>query len=128
MVMMNTFKKNDFILVGILLIGFLFISGFLHFGKRGGAYAVVSVDGKEVISFSLKEDIVYEIKGYDGGSNTLIIRDGKAHLTDSSCPDHLCEYMGEIDQVGQSIICLPNRIVVEIRENGVEATYDTISS
>ncbi len=104
---------------------------FLQFGKRAGEVVVVSVDSVEVASFSLSEDITYEIEGYDGGHNTLVIKDGKAHLEDSSCPDHLCEHMGEIYKVGQSIICLPNRVVVEIRsqgETGATPEYDTIAS
>ncbi len=125
---MNLLKKNDLILIGVLLAGFLLILCFLYFGKRGGAYAVVSVDGEELVSFPLSEDIVYEINGYEDGSNTLIIKEGEAYLTDSSCPDHLCEHMGKIDKVGQSIICLPNRVVVEIRGSSGEVGYDTISS
>lgn len=125
---MKLFKKNDLILIGALLIGFLLMICFLYFWKKGGAYAVVSVDGQEVISFSLEEDIEYEIKGYEGGTNTLIIKDGKAYLTDSTCPDHLCEHMGVIDKVGQSIICLPNRVVVEISGSSGDAEYDSISS
>lgn len=121
-------KKNDLILVGALLVGLLVLVAVLMATKSSGAYAVVSVDGVEVAAFSLDQDITYEIEGYDGGHNTLVIKDGKAHLEDSSCPDHLCEHMGKIDKVGQSIICLPNRVVVEIRGAGDAADYDTISS
>ena len=121
-------KKNDLILVGALLVGLLELVAVLMATKSSGAYAVVSVDGVEVAAFSLDQDITYEIEGYDGGHNTLVIKDGKAHLEDSSCPDHLCEHMGKIDKVGQSIICLPNRVVVEIRGAGDAADYDTISS
>ena len=128
---MKLIKKNDIKLIGILLAGFLVIFCFLQFGKRAGEAVVVSVDSVEVANFSLSEDITYEIEGYEGGHNTLVIKDGKAHLEDSSCPDHLCEHMGEIDKVGQSIICLPNRVVVEIRnKSGSNSTqeYDTIAS
>ena len=121
-------KKNDLILVGALLVGLLVLVAVLMATKSGGSYAVVSVDGVEVAAFSLDQDTTYEIEGYDGGRNTLVIKDGKAHLEDSSCPDHLCEHMGKIDKVGQSIICLPNRVVVEIRGAGDAAEYDTISS
>lgn len=125
---MNLMKKNDMILIGALLVGLLVVLAVLMLTKSGGSYAVVSVDGAIVATFPLSEDTTYEIEGYDGGHNTLVIKDGKAHLEDSSCPDHLCEHMGKIDKVGQSIICLPNRVVVEIRGAGDAADYDTISS
>ena len=121
-------KNNDLILIGVLLAGFAVLMVMLMLTKSGGTYAVVSVDSVEVASFPLNQDITYEIDGYNGGRNTLIIKDGKAHLEDSSCPDHLCEHMGKIHKVGQSIICLPNRVVVEIRGAGKDPDYDTISS
>ena len=45
-------------------------------------------------------------------------------LKDTSCPDHLCEKMGRISSSGQSIICLPNRVVVEI--TGAAQEYDAV--
>ena len=125
---MKILQKNDIILIGILSAGLLVLLAVLMLTKSSGTYAVVSVDGVEVASFPLGQDINYEIEGYNSGRNTLVIKDGKAHLEDSSCPDHLCEHMGKIDKVGQSVICLPNRVVVEIRGGSVDPAYDTISS
>ena len=121
-------KKSDIILIGALLASLAVILCALYIGKRAGSTVVVSVDSVEVASFPLDQDMTYEIEGYDGGRNTLIIEDGQAFLVDSTCPDHLCEHMGKIDKVGQSIICLPNRVVVEIRGGGNATDYDTISS
>ena len=124
---MRLFKKNDLILIGILIIGFLAILGIILVTDKKGAQVVVSVDSLEVARFPIDEDIVYEINGYEGGKNTLIIKDGEAYVVDSSCPDHLCENMGKISKVGQSVICLPNRVVVEIADDK-EAEFDSISS
>ena len=89
---------------------------------------VVSVDGAEVASFPLDENRIYEIAGYDEGHNTLIIQDGEAYMSEASCPDHLCMGMGKISHAGQSIICLPNRVIVEIRDNSnKDKEYDTVS-
>ena len=124
---MSLFKKNDLILIGILVIGFLAILGIILVTNKKGAQVVVSVDSLEVARFPIDKDIVYEIDGYEGGKNTLIIKDGEAYVVDSSCPDHLCEHMGKISKVGQSVICLPNRVVVEIADDK-EAEFDSISS
>ena len=43
-----------------------------------------------------------------------MIRDGGARIEEASCPDRLCVGMGVIRRAGQSIICLPNQVVVEI--------------
>ena len=124
---MKRITKNDLVLIGAFLAGFIAICGMLFVSKKSGMQVVVSVDSVKTASFSLSEDIEYEIKVYDGGTNLLIIKDGEAYLIDSSCPDHLCEHMGKISKVGQSIICLPNRVVVEVIGDEKEE-FDTISS
>lgn len=107
-------KKNDIVLIVTLLIVAVIIALFLHVFKSGGAYVVVTVDGNEVERLSLDEDTTRVIEGYNGGTNELVIKDGKAYIKQASCPDGLCVHMGQIDSSGQSIICLPNRVVVTI--------------
>ena len=111
---MKLFKKNDLFLISGLLLVFLLIILVLGLSKRTGSAVQVSVDGVVKETFPLSENREYIIEGYDKGTNTLVIEDGKAWVKDTSCPDHLCEKMGKISSVGQSIICLPNRVVVEI--------------
>lgn len=119
--------KNDLILIGVLLVCFAAIAAALFFTKKEGKQVVVSVDSKEVAMFPLDKDIEYEIEGYDGGKNVLIIKDGVAYMSEASCPDKLCMHMGKINQVGQSVICLPNRVVVEIKGDSSESEYDAVS-
>ncbi len=116
--------KNDLILIGVLLACLAVIGIALLLMKKDGKEVVVSVDGKEVASFSLDKDLVYEIEGYEGGKNILTIESGVAYMSDASCPDKLCMHMGKISNVGQSVICLPNRVVVEIRGNEADREYD----
>lgn len=79
--------------------------------SRPGAVAVITVDGREEGRYPLAQDGTYVL---NGGSNTLVIRGGKACLTDSQCPDHLCEGEGWVSRDGQTITCLPNRLQVAI--------------
>ncbi len=110
-------KKNDIFLIGGFLIIFVAIILILSMMNTSGNQVVVSIDGVESYSFPLNEDLEFEITGYEGGTNYLVIDDGEAYLKDASCPDHLCVHMGKISRAGQSIICLPNRVVVEIKGN-----------
>lgn len=79
---------------------------------------VVFVDGKKVAEYPLAEDGVYEIVGYKGGTNTLVIEGGKAYISEASCPqnagDVACVDQGKKYRVGELITCLPNRVIVEI--------------
>ena len=127
--MKKIINKNDLILIGVLLVGAILIAGALFMTRKQGKTVVVSVDSKEVASFPLDKDVEYEIEGYEGGRNFLVIKDGIAYMSDASCPDHLCMHMGQIKDAGQSIICLPNRVVIEIKGGKPDQEeYDTLSS
>ncbi len=100
----------------ILLVGFLLISAALSFiiiraGSTDGAYAVVWVEGAESSKYRLSRNGTYVL---NGGTNTMVIKDGKVHMEDAQCPDKLCIHMGTISYTGQAIICLPNKLVITI--------------
>lgn len=109
-------KKNvklDIIMIaGMIAIGLLFLLIVL-LTQEEGEEVVVEVSGKPVASFSLAEDRTYVIDG-SGGTNTLVIKDGHAWVEEASCPDGLCKNMGKIHNSSQSIVCLPNEVVIRI--------------
>ena len=98
------------IILGVAVALFIF----LKLTSRDGEKVSVRVDGKEIARYELSEDREVVIDGYNGGVNTLIIKDKKAYIKDADCPDKLCEHQGKIHLVGQSLVCLPHRVVVEI--------------
>lgn len=104
-------KKRDIIFICAILAlsAILFVT--FEFFKCDGAYVSVKVDGKEIAAYSLLTDGEYIL---NGGTNRLVIRNGKASLHDSSCPDKLCEKLGEISKSGETITCLPNRLTVTV--------------
>ncbi len=104
-------KKNDWILIAAILAVVLVAFLAVNLLKEDGAYVVVRVDGKEVAKYSLSENGEYPL---NGGTNILRIQDGKAYLTSATCPDHLCVNQGKIDQSGETITCLPNRLTVTV--------------
>lgn len=127
----NTMKskyitRNDIILIITLLILSGALMLILTVSQKRGSVVVVSVDGKDIASFSLNEDTRYVISGYHDGENVLVVKDGEAYLESASCPDKLCVHMGKISKAGQSIICLPHKVVIEIRGEKDKAEYDTI--
>ncbi len=86
---------------------------------------VVECDGSVSERYPLSEDREVVLSS-DLGSNTLTIRDGKASVTEADCPDRICMKQGMIDKNGQSIICLPHRLVIRI-ESGEEADFDGVT-
>lgn len=120
----NKFEKMLWIII-LLVAGGLFL--FLKFSADDGEQVIVKVDKKEIARYDLNTDREVVIDGKDGGKNTLVIKDGKAYIKDATCPDKLCEHQGKIHMVGQSLICLPNRVVIEITDDKKDEEFDGIS-
>lgn len=107
-------KKMDVLFIGVVLIvaAVFYFSGWLR-PKEEGGLAVVLLDGQEFGRYSLQQDGMYTIS-QDGHENILEIKDGYADVTGASCKDKLCVNQKPIHLKGETIVCLPNRMVVEI--------------
>ena len=111
---MSMKKRDVAVLLGILAVALLGILLWMIFSKKGNE-VYVYVNNEEQAVFSLDEDVTFEIVTGEG-TNLLIIRDGYATVTEADCPDGLCISMGRISKVGQSIICLPHKVSIEIHD------------
>ncbi len=107
----NKRMRYDIILIVALLVVSLAALLFINLFKTEGAYAVVSLNGKELARYSLSENGEHSL---NGGTNTLVIKDGSAYLKDANCPDKLCVNQGKITYTGETITCLPNKLTVSI--------------
>ncbi len=118
-------RKNDIILLAAVIIIAALIWLYTSMTQNNGAYAVVTVDGAVYGTYPLDTDTEIRI-GDDEHFNILVIKDTKAEITEASCPDKLCVKQGTAEYDGQSIICLPNKVVVEIR-GGEQSDYDAVA-
>lgn len=109
--------KNDLILIAVLLLVVAGAALILFLSRMPGDTVVVTVDGQLWGEYSLREDRTVEIKNGDG-YNLLVIESGKAYVRQASCPDGICSSHRPISHNGESIICLPNKVVIEIRSSG----------
>ena len=98
--------------IGVLLAGSYGLSVWTRLGT--GAAVEVRVAGGEGQRYGLRQDADVEIRGINGGVNWLHIENGQAWVTEASCPDKVCVHMGKISQPGQTIVCLPNQVVIEV--------------
>lgn len=108
-------KKKDLFLFGILLaigiVGFVVFKGIQKSATLSHQVLKISVDGEVYGEYSLKDKQEIKI----GDTNVCQIEeDGTVIMTKAECPDHLCVKQGKIRQFGESIICLPNKVVLEI--------------
>lgn len=116
--------KNDLLLIAALLIlgGALALS--LHAARQEGGAVRVQIGGETVAELPLNEDARL-VLGEGGHTNTLVIENGAARVVEASCPDQICVSHGAIRYAGESIVCLPHKLVVSVeggQTDNVDAT------
>lgn len=94
--------------------------------QTGGLSVAVEIDGAGVERGSLADFCsggrrVYENNGY---ALTVEFFDGTVNVVESTCPTQLCKHTHPISRAGQSIVCLPARIVISLVGT---ADYDVIA-
>ena len=115
-------KLEILIWAGIFVIfAILFI---LNSTAKKGMAVQVRVDGDVFATYSLGKDGKYPI--IKNGKNILIISDGKAYINEADCPDKLCVKQGKISRVGRNLICLPNKVVIEVLSEDDETKVDAV--
>ena len=111
---MKKFARGDLKLIAALLLAGLAVIALLTFTRQDGRQVVVRVDGAIAARLPLAQDIRYPVEIEGTTTNILVIQDGSVHMQEADCPDHLCIHRGAIRYAGDSIVCLPNRVVAVI--------------
>lgn len=119
-------KRKDFFLMGgiCVLAGLLWLAANFLLPKENHTIRI-TVDGELFGEFSLDEDQEIAI----GNTNICKIQDGEVRMIHADCPDQLCIHQRAVNAAGGSIVCLPNRVVIEAvtgtevpeAENGIDA-------
>lgn len=107
-------KKEILLIVIILSVsGALLLVNQILFAKPAGK-AEISVDGIVIQTLDLSQDADITVEGYNGGTNQVVIKNGKVHILEASCPDKICVHQGWVEHTGENIVCLPNHLIVRI--------------
>ena len=107
-------RKLDIILITAALLAAGVFLLCINVFSTAGEYAVVEVNGETVVQLSLAEDTVYDIEIENEVTNTLKIENGEAKMISADCPDKICVNHRSISKNNESIICLPNKVIITI--------------
>lgn len=124
-------KKLDYLLI-IIYISLSLGFGF-YFSKRNipGDFEIKTV---EIFSennlyatydLPVKEPVKLRIDS-EYGYNIIIIEEDKVSILESDCRDQICVKEGSIDKNGEMLVCLPNKLLVQIVGNK-EDSVDGVS-
>ncbi|MCR8746309.1 NusG domain II-containing protein [Romboutsia lituseburensis] len=130
---MKSFKKLDFIII-VLLFVLSFTPNIIfsksRFNSNKLVYASIKVDGKLYDNIPLSTnngEKKFNIKS-SGGNNSILIKDNTIKVISADCKDDLCIKQGEISKVGENIICLPHKLIIEIKGDEKDSSSDMILS
>ena len=115
--------RHDIILVASLIALCIALLIAMLVFRRGGDYVEVEIDGVPRDKYSLAINGEYNV----GEGNTLVIENGEAYMSYADCPDRVCVKRGRVRYVGQSIICLPNKVTVTVRGQASSGGVDLVS-
>ena len=116
-------QRNDLLLAAALLLLGAALALFVRLTRQAGGVVSVQIGAETVLELPLGEDTRI-VLGEGAHTNTLVIRNGKARIVEASCPDRICVGRGAIQYTGESIVCLPHRLVVTVKDGprpGIDA-------
>ena len=119
------FRKNDILFAAAVLVTavVVYLAVYGIYGSKG-INVQVMLDGEVYAEYPLEEDRRVQIKCVqEEGTNMLVIEDGSVSVTEADCPDKLCVKQRCISKDGESIVCLPHKLVITV-VGGEEAEYD----
>lgn len=106
--------RADIVLIGLLIImAFISYIVIFNFMSKHGDVVEVYSQSKLIKKVPLDTDTEFEVK-IDNHVNVIRVENGFVFMLDADCPDKLCKKQGKIRNSGETIICLPNKIVIRV--------------
>lgn len=108
-------KKKEICIILLIIICAFGALIFYHFQHQTNQSYTVQIHYNDTIikEFPLSKDITETIS-VDGNENTICIHDGSVSVTSANCENQICVHTSPINQPGQTIACLPHRLLIEI--------------
>lgn len=108
-------KAGDFVICAAIIAFACGIWIHLALMQTDQTYGEIWIDGEQYRQIKLNDQTDETIE-LDGKKGKVVIRaEGKSiWFEDADCPDHTCIKTGKISKVGQSAVCLPNRVMLKI--------------
>ncbi len=107
-------KRNDIIIISSILLLSLACIVIMSLTKAPTTCVKIYVDNELVATLPINEDKEYDISGANGSHNLLVVENGNVYMKEADCPDKICIQTGIVTELTQTIMCLPNRVVVVI--------------
>ena len=114
--------------IGCLAVVVVLCAVVLLMPKEEGQIARITQDGQVVAEIDLSEltgPYTFPVDGEDHQWNGIVAEKGRIRVLEASCPDQVCVNQGWISDSTLPIVCLPNKLVIEIV--GGESELDAVT-
>lgn len=103
-------KTGDFVIIALIIVISVILSiSFLADGTAAENRAVrVTRENHDEI-FDIDIDAIINVNDL-----TIVIKDSRVYVENAGCEDKICETMGEIENNGEFIVCIPSKVYIEI--------------
>ena len=118
-------KKDLALIIGIVIIAVIGLF-FVMMMRKDGKQVVITVDGTVYQQVSLEKDETIEVKT-EHGVNVVKIENGAVSMESADCPDKVCVNHASIKKSGETIVCLPHKVVVEVTANTTQKEIDGVA-
>lgn len=108
---LNDLKPSDLLLILCVVLAIIFSARY-YLKAKTDSYVYVYKNNRLYGSYSLDKNKLIKIDAH----NTVEIRNGKVRMKYADCPGQRCVKQGFTSSM--PIICLPNKVMIEIHENG----------
>lgn len=105
--------KKDIVIIGVIIVIATCFLIYNSVNARKGTGVEITVSGKLYKTFPIDKDGVYEITN-GNEHNTLVIKNGKVNISEATCKNQVCVKHKSISKANETIICVPNKVVVKI--------------
>lgn len=126
---MIVLKRIDIIIIAAVILAAVISGAVVFYPKNNistNAIVKISIKGKIYKTLSLNSVQTIDIKT-DLGTNVVEINNGKVRIKESDCLNQICVKEGWIKKSGQSLVCLPHKVIVEIVSGKAESGPDSVS-
>lgn len=114
-------RNAKFILAALVVIVLASAAFLLLHGASGARIAHITIDGEQIREIDLRQvwlPYTFTVEGPGGFSNTIRVEHGRICVESAGCPDQICVKQGYISDDLIPIVCLPNRLMIEITGEG----------
>lgn len=103
-------KRGDIIITATVVLAAAILGLVITFTASAGQKVVIKQNNEVLYELQLAKDEKIELEG-----NTVEIKNGEVDVINASCKNQICVRHKKINKKGESIVCLPNKVIVEIK-------------